>query len=160
MSFDANGSKEHPLEMKDIEPELTSLLSKESVDVKKKGKSPKVKDSGEGQTQKPDDSGLADIGPPPSFGKLLRLSRQEWPSLFVAFVLMVAGEGLTLAPPLVLATAYNVVVDPTKTNEEMVETVRNGMMLVLVLHFGGVILGFIRASILGVAGVCYCCCCY
>ena len=90
--------------------------------------------------------------PTPSVTKLLGLSRPEWPSLGFALLLMTGGEVSGLYAPLILSDCYNVVVDPTKTAEEVKSVVSSKMLLVFVLHWAGIGALAIRGMIIAVAG--------
>merc|ERR1719353_1749442 len=55
---------------------------------------------------------------PVTTGKIMSLSSQERPALLVAFILRVTSEGATLALPLILAEAYDAVVEAYGSTEE------------------------------------------
>jgi ABC-type multidrug transport system fused ATPase/permease subunit len=89
---------------------------------------------------------------PPSFGKLMTLARPEWSMLVLAFFIMVCAEATGLYNPLLVANAYDYLVHPTLTNDERLEFINTTMMRVLLLHTAGVLAGFVRASLMQVAG--------
>ncbi len=57
-----------------------------------------------------------DVKPPPSFTKLLSLGKPEFKMLMVAVVLMVVAESTGLLNPILIANAYNALVDPNNTD--------------------------------------------
>jgi ABC-type multidrug transport system fused ATPase/permease subunit len=94
---------------------------------------------------------------PPSFKKLLSLGRPEWAMLVVAVVLMTASEATSLWIPIIIAQAYNALVDPTMEQEGRTDggrlgTINRVMILTLVCHTIGVVCSFLRSSIMSVAG--------
>ncbi|GKY99873.1 hypothetical protein MPSEU_000941000 [Mayamaea pseudoterrestris] len=93
---------------------------------------------------------VSDKTPLPPLSKILYLARPEFPMLFVALILMVAAEALTLITPLLLAQAYNFLVDPALTNT--MAQINRVMGLVLILHFSGVVASFLRTSIMNAVG--------
>lgn len=94
----------------------------------------------------------ADEGPNPTFTQVLGLSRPEWPALGFAVLLMIASEVMFILPPLLLADAYDAVVNPTLEKSDMRAEVKKVMILVFALHVGGMALSFVRGSIMGMAG--------
>lgn len=88
----------------------------------------------------------------PPLSKLLGLAKPEMCMLMLAFVLMVGAEALTLYNPLLLARAYDVLVDPSVLPDAKMERINRVMILVVVLHFASVAASFLRVSIMGAAG--------
>lgn len=70
--------------------------------------------------------------------------------LFVAFLLMIAAEALGLYTPLLLAQAYDILVDPT--DKSPMAGINSVMVKVLVLHFAGVLASFLRSAIMNAVG--------
>jgi len=90
-----------------------------------------------------------DVAP---ISKLLSLARPEAPMLVVALVLMLMAEATGMLNPLILASAYNDLVDPTLSQDERMSGINRTMILVLLVHFGGVAVAFSRTTIMGMAG--------
>lgn len=88
----------------------------------------------------------------PSFYKLLSLAKPEWTMLFAAFILMVGSEATGLYNPLLLADAYNYLVNPSLDSSTRMSEINSVMILVLVIHFAGVLGNFINASIMAAVG--------
>jgi ABC-type multidrug transport system fused ATPase/permease subunit len=99
----------------------------------------------------PEDSTAATATPPeaqtPSLRKLFNMARPEHPMLALAFVLMVAAEATGLIIPLILADAYDVLIEGSSMND-----INHLMGIVLLVYGAGMVAGFFRASMLGVIG--------
>ena len=95
---------------------------------------------------------LSDDRPLPSISKLLYLARPEFPELAFACLLMVGSEATSLITPLVVANAYNTLVDPTVAQQDKMSSISWTMILVLIIHFSGVVANFVQGSILGATG--------
>jgi len=95
---------------------------------------------------------LSDDRPLPSIGKLLNLARPEFPELSFACLLMVGSEATSLITPLIVARAYDALVDPTIPQDDKMATISHTMILVLIIHFTGVAASFLQGSILGATG--------
>lgn len=89
---------------------------------------------------------------PAPLSKLLGLARPEMNMLILALVLMITAEATGLLNPLLVAQAYDALVNPSLTSDERMSDINRTMLLVLVIHLSGVVLGFLRAAIMGVAG--------
>lgn len=101
----------------------------------------------------------------PPLSKLLRLAQPEWRMLLMAFLLMIVAEATSLLNPILLANAYDTLVrvddvydeiipphaEPL-TPEQRMRAISETMIWVLTVHAGGILFGWIRASIMGVAG--------
>lgn len=87
-----------------------------------------------------------------SLPQLLGLARPEAGMLFVALLFMIVAEATGLINPLLVAQAYDNLVDDSLDNSERMKRISWTMALVLAIHFGGVLLSFVRSSIMGVAG--------
>jgi len=88
----------------------------------------------------------------PSILKLLSLARPESAALSIALLFMVASEASGLITPLLLAQAYDALVNPSLDDASRMSTIHRTMTLVLIVHVAGMISGFIRSSIMSVAG--------
>jgi ATP-binding cassette subfamily B protein len=94
-----------------------------------------------------------DSSPPlPPFTKLILLAKPEFPQLFVACIFMIGAEAVGLVSPLILAQAYDTLVDPTIPQEDKMPDISHTVITVLILHFSGVVGQFLRGSIMGAAG--------
>jgi ABC-type multidrug transport system fused ATPase/permease subunit len=90
---------------------------------------------------------------PISLWKLISLARPERCMLILSVVIMVIGEGLNLVTPLLIANAYDTLVNVNLTSEQRMSDINTTMIWVLVVHTVGTLLVFIRASINSAAGV-------
>ena len=88
----------------------------------------------------------------PSLRKLIWLAAPEFPMLALALVFMVGSESTGLITPLILARAYNVLIDYTLTESDRMSEINHTMILVVVIFMSGILASFLRASILGVIG--------
>lgn len=86
----------------------------------------------------------------PSLTNLLLLARPEWPGLCFACLLMVLAESASLVNPLLLADAYDALVDPDATDR--MEDISRTMIIVLIVHGSGSFLGLFRQGLMSVAG--------
>jgi len=84
--------------------------------------------------------------------KLLGLARPEASVLFLALVLMLIAEATGLLNPLILAQAYNDLIDPNLTQGQRMSQINRTMVLVLIVHFGGVFVSFFRVTLMGIVG--------
>jgi len=88
-------------------------------------------------------------------GKILSLSSQERPALLVALTLRIISEGAGMVMPLLLAEAYDAVIDGYGSIEEAGatrDTVTRVFTLALSLHVAGNVFGFLAGCATGVAG--------
>jgi ABC-type multidrug transport system fused ATPase/permease subunit len=90
----------------------------------------------------------------PSVGKLFRLmDTKEKLMQVVSFVLMIGSEAANLITPLIVANAYDVLVDPTISNdEERMSDISHYMILAIIVSIAGILTGFLRVTIQGVVG--------
>jgi ATP-binding cassette subfamily B protein len=65
---------------------------------------------------------------------------------------MIGAEAMGLVNPMILAQAYDTLVDPTIPQEEKMPDISSTMILVLILHISGVVGQFLRGSIMGAVG--------
>ena len=72
--------------------------------------------------------------------------------LVLAFLLTLASEGLGIAIPLVIAGAYDALIDPELEATDIRKEVNKIMVRVIFMHSGSMFLGFVKTSIMGVAG--------
>jgi len=89
----------------------------------------------------------------PPLSRLMGLAYKERFMILFAFFLMTASEGLTLYNPILLAGAYNYLIDPTITdNGERMSLISFVMIRVIVIHLSSVVLTYCRTAILQCAG--------
>ncbi len=88
----------------------------------------------------------------PTLMKLLLFARPEFSPLFLSFILMVMSESTGFINPLLIAKAYDVLVNPSISNTDKMSDISFWMSLVLGIHTLGMITGFFRSSVMGVAG--------
>ena len=96
-----------------------------------------------------------DDGYPVTPGKILSLSSQERPVLLVALVLNILSEGVSMVEPLLLAVAYEAVVEGYDDAEEAgatQHTLTRVFILVLSLHVASSVFGFLAGCATGIAG--------
>jgi len=89
----------------------------------------------------------------PSLGRLFALAQPEIPMLIISAVLMVGSEAVNLITPLIVADAYDTLVDPTVLDEDVrMGEINRVMILAIIVTVAGILGGFIRATIQGVIG--------
>lgn len=90
----------------------------------------------------------------PSVGKLFHLmDRPEKLMQVVSFILMIGSEAANLITPLIVANDYDVLVDPTISNdEERMSDISYYMILAIIIAIAGIIAGFLRVTIQGFVG--------
>ena len=86
----------------------------------------------------------------PRMSKLLGVARPEWPMLGFALILMIGAESTQLVIPLIIAQAYNALVNPLLQNP--MQQISHSMAVALIVYAAGLVAGFARAAILGVIG--------
>jgi ATP-binding cassette subfamily B protein len=87
-----------------------------------------------------------------ALGKILQLSKPEWPALCSTIIFVFGSELCNLYNPIVLAKAYNAIIDPTTTPDTKRAIVREAMLLVFALQIAGQILGYIKGLLVGFVG--------
>jgi ABC-type multidrug transport system fused ATPase/permease subunit len=90
---------------------------------------------------------------PVPFMKLIGLAYPERFLLLFALVFMIAAEGLGLINPIIIADAYDALVNPTLTNPQRMSEINHTMAKVLIIHASGIAFQFLRSTIMGTAGV-------
>lgn len=89
---------------------------------------------------------------PTSLWRLIGLARPESFMLCLAVGLMIFAEALTLYNPLLLANAYNLLVNPDLTTTERMSAINPVMAKVLSIQAVAVLASFVRSCIMGTAG--------
>ena len=80
------------------------------------------------------------IEKPVPFTKLIGLAYPERYMLFFALLCMIVAEGLALVNPLVIANAYDALVNPNWTNAQRMSQINHTMIYVLVIHTTAIVL--------------------
>eukprot|EP00980_Cylindrotheca_fusiformis_P002510 scaffold586_cov68-Cylindrotheca_fusiformis.AAC.19 len=89
----------------------------------------------------------------PSLGKLFALAKPEIPMLLVSLVFMIGSEATNLVTPLIVANAYDLLVDTSVPNDDKrMSDINDYMSTAIGVAIGGILTGFLRASIQGMVG--------
>ena len=89
---------------------------------------------------------------PPTFFQFLLLAKPELPLLIVSFVLLILADVSGQLLPIIIARAYNVLVDPELDQSDRAYYINFTMMLVFILSIVGSVISWFRVSIQGLAG--------
>ncbi|KAG7360075.1 efflux ABC transporter permease/ATP-binding protein [Nitzschia inconspicua] len=89
---------------------------------------------------------------PPSLKRLFQMAGPELFMLVVAIFLMIASEVTNLVLPLIVANAYDVLVDEALNSAERMTEINRFMGVALAIYAAGLVGGYLRAAILGVIG--------
>jgi len=89
----------------------------------------------------------------PSLRRLFHTAKPEVPMLILSVILMIASEGSQMVMPLIVANAYDTLVDPGITDDdERMADINYYMLITIIISIAGLIAGFFRATIQGVIG--------
>ena len=88
----------------------------------------------------------------PSLLRFILLARPELPALLTSLFLVLAADGVNLVVPIVIARAYDALVNPVFDEDDRGTVINQTMILVLVLTAVGSILGWIRGFLQGLIG--------
>lgn len=88
----------------------------------------------------------------PSLLRFVLLARPELLALLTSLFLVLAADGVNLVVPIVIARAYDALVNPVFDEDERGTVINQTMTLVLVLTAVGSILGWIRGFLQGLIG--------
>lgn len=89
----------------------------------------------------------------PSLGRLFQLAKPEMGMLLVSFVLMVVSESANMVTPLVVANAYDILVDPAfEDDAQRMSEISYWMSIAVIITVAGIVAGFVRGTIQGVVG--------
>lgn len=88
----------------------------------------------------------------PSLYKFLLLAKPELPLLLVSFILLILADVANQILPIIIARAYNILVDPSTDPSERSYEINFTMMLVFILTLAGSAMGWVRLCIQGLAG--------
>jgi ABC-type multidrug transport system fused ATPase/permease subunit len=89
---------------------------------------------------------------PPSLIKLLSMINTEMPMLFLAVLLMIGSESTNLITPLIIANAYDSLVNPLLDDDERMDDINRKMTMAVIIVCVGFVAGLLRACILGIIG--------
>lgn len=89
---------------------------------------------------------------PPSFFQFLLLAKPELPLLIFSFVLLILADVSNQILPIIIARAYNALVDQSLDQSERMYAINFTMMLVFILTLVGSTMGWFRLCIQGLAG--------
>lgn len=89
---------------------------------------------------------------PPTFFEFLLLAKPELPLLIFSFVLLILADVANQILPIIIARAYNALVDPALDPSERTYQINFTMMLVFILTLVGSTMGWFRLTIQGLAG--------
>jgi len=89
---------------------------------------------------------------PPSLSKLFSLAQPEFTALMFVIFLMLISEGTSLYTPLLLGNAYDDLVDNSLSDADKMSSIGSTMVIIISLHVGGMVSGFIRGSLTGAVG--------
>jgi ABC-type multidrug transport system fused ATPase/permease subunit len=89
---------------------------------------------------------------PPSLKRLFQMAGPELSMLILAIFLMIASETTNLVLPLIVANAYDVLVDESLDSSERMGEINRFMAVALIIYAAGLVAGYLRAAILGVIG--------
>jgi ABC-type multidrug transport system fused ATPase/permease subunit len=89
---------------------------------------------------------------PPSAANLFPLGRRELPMIALSLFIQIGEETTGLITPLILAWAYDTLVDPDLSDEERLSEINRFMVLIMIVSGVGIVMGFTRGTLLGLAG--------
>jgi len=88
---------------------------------------------------------------PPSLSRLFALVKPEGPVLLLGIILLFAAEATTQVIPLIVARAYDSIIDSTLTTDERMADVNGYMLRSIIIFIVGCVAGFFRFAIFAVA---------
>ena len=87
----------------------------------------------------------------PTWSKFFSLASKERPVIILAVILMFCAEATGMINPAILAAAYDHLISDTLTKSEIMSEINRVLMTVIIIHFAGVGLLFLRSWILTAA---------
>jgi ABC-type multidrug transport system fused ATPase/permease subunit len=110
----------------------------------------------EATTKHREEEQLPPMSVPPSMSKIFKVARPEIPMLVLAMVLMVMSESATLILPIIIANAYDALVNAADPDEDSpsdtMADINRYMGLALALYAASMVCKFFQVSIQGVIG--------
>jgi len=89
----------------------------------------------------------------PSLMRLLKLAMPEMAMLIISFVFVLGSEAANMVTPLIVANAYDALINPTiSDNAQRMSEINHWMMIAVIVTIVGILAGFLRATIQGVIG--------
>lgn len=121
----------------------------EEVDIKTFAETTDTSDDGKNDK----DHEAAFASTKPSLAKLFELAKPEISMLLFSGILMIGSESTQMITPLVIANAYDTLVDPDiEEEDERFTEINRYMLIAILISIAGLIAGFVRATIQGVIG--------
>jgi len=110
-----------------------------------------VDDKGDGGASGAETSQAEKGESPPSLSRVFQIIKPEGKVLLVGFILLFAAEATTQVIPLIVAKAYNAIIDFTMDPDERMSDVHYYMLVSIIIFLSGSVATFIRFSIFAVA---------
>lgn len=88
---------------------------------------------------------------PPSLGRLFQTVKPEKPMLLVGLLLLLAAESSTQVIPLIVAKAYDSMIDFDLDSSEKMSDINYYMLISIIIFVAGIFAGFLRGCIFAVA---------
>ncbi|KAL3803461.1 hypothetical protein ACHAWO_002469 [Cyclotella atomus] len=111
-------------------------------------------DATEDPKNKDDDAAAALASSKPSITKLLHLmDTSEKLMIAISFILVIGSEAANLLTPLIVANAYDILVDSSiSDDEERMSSINRYLIIAIIVTIAGIVAGFLRVTIQGVVG--------
>ncbi len=85
--------------------------------------------------------------------RLLKLAMPEMAMLIISFIFVLGSEAANMVTPLIVANAYDALINPTiPDNAQRMSEINHWMMIAVIVTIVGILAGFLRATIQGVIG--------
>ena len=91
-------------------------------------------------------------GSPPSLARLFNTVKSEQPMLCFGLLLLLAAEAATQVVPLIVAKAYDAIVNPELNSTEKMADINYYMLISIVIFASGMIVSFFRVCIFNIVG--------
>ena len=88
----------------------------------------------------------------PSHARLFQTVKKEQPMLFVGLLLLFAAEATSQVIPLIVAKAYDALINQELSSSERMKDINYYMMISVIIFIAGIFAGFLRGSIFAVVG--------
>ena len=89
---------------------------------------------------------------PPSLSRLFQTVKAEQPMLFVGLILLFAAESTSQVIPLIVAKAYDIIIDSTMDSSEKMSDINYYMLISIIIFVCGIFAGFLRGAIFAIVG--------
>jgi len=111
-------------------------------------------DEGHAATKKDPEEGETptDSGAPPSLARLFNTVKSEQPMLCVGILLLLAAEATTQVIPLIVAKAYDAIINPELSSTEKMADINYFMLISIIIFVAGIVAGFFRVCIFNIVG--------